>query len=258
MKTGTARRALLGAAALLALAASAQAQTSLEPAVDAGVERLRAAQAAQDQVDKLSDDLRKSVDEYRALTKEIEGLEIYVEQLGRQIESQDREAAELEQSMRNVTLVERQITPLMLRMIDSLDQFVALDLPFLVQERRDRVARLRALVDRADVTVAEKFRNVLDAYLEELDYGRTIEAWRGTVAVNGGEQEVDLLRIGRAGLYFRSLDGRSGGVWNGETGEWIEADAGTRLQIDRGLSVAREQAAPDLLRLPFPTPESRS
>ena len=39
--------------------------------------------------------------------------------------------------------MERQITPLTLKMIDSLGQFVNLDLPFLLDERRQRVARLR-------------------------------------------------------------------------------------------------------------------
>ncbi|MEJ2514306.1 MAG: DUF3450 domain-containing protein [Gammaproteobacteria bacterium] len=248
-----------GIALLLALtAAPAWSQSGLEPAIQAGKQRIRAAQAAQDQIDALSDEIRSSVDEYRALQKEIEGLEIYTAQLSRQIESQQEEVGQLEESIDNVTLVERQITPLMLRMIDALEQFVALDMPFLQDERRARVGGLQELVDRADVTVAEKFRNVLEAYLQELEYGRTIEAWRGTVQVNGGQQEVDLLRIGRVGMFYRSLDGRTGGVWDANTRDWIDADAGTRIQIDRGLRIARQQAAPDLLRLPFETPESTS
>lgn len=252
-------RASSGAAlCLVVLAAPAWGQAGLEPAIEAGKERIRAAQAAQDRIDDLSEDIRSSVDAYRALQKEIEGLEIYNAQLLRQIESQEAEADELEESIDNVTLVERQITPLMLRMIDALEQFVTLDVPFLLQERRDRVARLQALLDRADVTVAEKFRNVLEAYLEELEYGRTIESWRGTVRVDGAAQEVDLLRIGRLGMYYRSLDGRSGGVWDNEARDWLPADSATRRQIDRGLKIARQQTAPDLLRLPVDTPESSS
>lgn len=252
-------RGLLGAAlSLLLLAGPAWGQDGLQPAIDAGKARIRAAQAAQDRVDAMSDEIRSSIDAYRALQKEIEGLEIYNAQLLRQIESQEAEAGQLEESIENVTLVERQITPLMLRMIDALEQFITLDVPFLLQERRDRVARLQALVDRADVTVAEKFRNVLEAYLEELEYGRTVEAWRGTVRVDGIDQEVDLLRIGRVGMYYRSLDGSSGGVWDNEARDWVPADAPTRRQIDRGLQIARQQAAPDLLRLPVDTPEASS
>lgn len=252
-------RGLLGAAlSLLLLAGPAWGQDGLKPAIDAGKARIRAAQAAQDRIDAMSDEIRSSIDAYRALQKEIEGLEIYNAQLLRQIESQEAEAGQLEESIENVTLVERQITPLMLRMIDALEQFVTLDVPFLLKERRDRVARLQALVDRADVTVAEKFRNVLEAYLEELEYGRTVEAWRGTVRVDGIDQEVDLLRIGRVGMYYRSLDGSSGGVWDNEARDWVAADAPTRRQIDRGLQIARQQAAPDLLRLPVDTPEASS
>lgn len=243
---------------LLLTAVPASAQDGLEPAIEAGKQRIRAAQAAQDRIDTLSDEIRSNVDAYRALQKEIEGLEIYNAQLLRQIESQETEVGQLEASIENVTLVERQITPLMLQMIDALEQFVTLDVPFLLQERRDRVARLQGLVDRADVSVAEKFRNVLEAYLEELEYGRTVEAWRGTVRVDGTEQEVDLLRIGRIGMYYRSLDGRTGGIWDNEARDWVSADAATRRQIDRGLQIARQQAAPDLLRLPVETPETTS
>ena len=49
----------------------------------------------------------------------------------------------------------------MIRMIDGVEQFVELDLPFLLKERRARVSRLRDMMDRADVAVSEKFSQVL-------------------------------------------------------------------------------------------------
>ena len=53
---------------------------------------------------------------------------------------------------------------IMLRMIDGLEQFVELDAPFLLDERRGRVDRLREMMDRADVAVSEKFSQVLEPF----------------------------------------------------------------------------------------------
>ena len=96
--------------------------------------------------------------------KEIEGLQVYNRQLERQIAVQEREMTELAASIDRVTEVERQVMPLMLRMIEGLDQFVELDIPFRIEERRERVERLRTIMDRADVAVSEKFSQVLGAY----------------------------------------------------------------------------------------------
>ena len=97
----------------------------------------------------------------------------------------------LSDSISNVALIERQIVPLMTRMVDALENFVQLDTPFLMKERTERVARLREMMERSDVTAAEKFRRVIEGYQIENDYGRTIEAYKGTTEINGNQLEVD-------------------------------------------------------------------
>ena len=52
-----------------------------------------------------------------------------------------------------------------------------LDIPFLMEERMERIAFLQDTLDRADVSVAEKFSQVLQAYQVENTYGTTIEAY---------------------------------------------------------------------------------
>ena len=56
------------------------------------------------------------------------------------------------ESVAEVTVIERQITPLMLRMIDAMEQFVSLDVPFLLDQRRDRVERLKAMMGSAEIS----------------------------------------------------------------------------------------------------------
>ncbi len=218
-------------------------------------ERTLIAQESQVRVDKVVTQTRTMEDQYRAILKEIDGLLIYNKLLELQIENQERVKVDLEQSIANVAIVNRQIVPVMTRMIDSLEQFISLDVPFLNQERADRVQSLKDLMSRQDVTVAEKFRKVTEAYQIENDYGRTIETYKDTLEVDGAFLELDFLRIGRISLMYQSVDGKVSGVWNQETQSWEDA-SDQRNQIKLGLSIAKKQVPPDLVILPVDSPEA--
>jgi hypothetical protein len=142
----------------------------------------------------------------------------------------------------------------MLRMLSWLEEFVAMDIPFLPEERGLRVRQLQALMDRADVSVGEKYRRVLEAYQIEMEYSRTIEASRGELAGDAQTRTVDFLRIGRVGLYYLTLDRTEAGFWNPATGRWELLPEHDIQAIRDGLRIARKQAAPDLLRLPVSAP----
>ena len=218
-------------------------------------ERTLIAQESQVRVDKVVTQTRSMEDQYRATLKEIDGLLIYNKLLELQIENQERVKVDLEQSIANVAIVNRQIVPVMTRMIDSLEQFISLDVPFLNQERTDRVESLKELMSRQDVTVAEKFRKVTEAYQIENDYGRTIETYKDTLEVDGAFLELDFLRIGRIALMYQSVDGKTSGVWNQDTQSWDDA-SDQRNQIKLGLSIAKKQVPPDLVILPVDSPEA--
>ncbi|WP_430459633.1 DUF3450 domain-containing protein [Thalassolituus sp. LLYu03] len=247
-------RNLLAAALLSAVAAGATAAT-IDSALDQGVNRADKAQQSQQKIDAVDNSIRASEREYRGLVKEIDGLNVYITQLNKQLNAQQDELASIEASIKNVTLVERQITPLMLRMIDAIDQFVAADVPFLKDERTRRVNTLKDLMGRSDVTVAEKYRKVMDAYQAEVDYGRTIESYRGTLDVNGQQREVDFLRVGRISLVYQTLDGQELGVWNTTAAAWQPLDSAYKSKVMAGIRIAREQAAPDLIKVPVAAPQ---
>ena len=236
------------------IAAQEAQDSTLEDIVETGKSRLQQNREFQQRINALDEEIRDKVESYRSVNKEIEGLEVYLAQLERQVQSQEKEKSELEQSIEEVTEIKRQITPLMLKMVDGLDQFVALDLPFLEDQREGRVAELKETLDRSDVSTPEKFRNVLQAYQTEIDYGRTIEAYRGSLEHEGREREVDFLRIGRIALLYQSLDGTESGVWLDEEERWKTLPATYNSQIQEGLKIAREQAAPNLIRMPLPAP----
>ena len=227
----------------------------LSQILETQTERTLKAQESQVRVDKVVTQTRSMEDQYRANLKEIDGLRIYNKLLELQIENQERVKVDLEQSIANVAIVNRQIVPVMTRMIDSLEQFISLDVPFLNQERTDRVEDLKELMSRQDVTVAEKFRKVTEAYQIENDYGRTIETYKDTLDLDGAILELDFLRIGRIALLYQSVDGKISGVWNQDTQSWDDASS-QRNQIKLGLSIAKKQVPPDLVILPVDSPEA--
>ena len=228
----------------------------MDDLLGAGEQRIQLAQASQDRIDDVVQETRDMEGRYRQLVKETDGLEVYNEYMQRQVANQIDELEQLRVSIDQVSIVERQIMPLMIRMIESLEQFIELDTPFLYKERVARVAGLRSLMERADVSVSEKFRRLTEAFQIENDFGRTIEAYQGTLVIDGATLEVSLLRLGRIGLYYQTGDAGVTGRWDPSVREWVQMPGSEiRNQVRRGLKIARKQQAPDLLLLPIESPE---
>ncbi len=209
------------------------------------------ARQSQAKVDETSEETRSLLADYKTVLKEIEGLRVYNAQLSRQIRGQEQQMDQISQSIEGVTATQRQITPLMLRMIDGLEQFIGLDLPFLPEERSERVERLRDMMDRAEVPVSEKLSQVLAAYQIENEYGRTMEAYSGTVLLEGEERVADIFRFGRVILAFQSPDGDITGMWNRGSNQWEEVDDAYSTPVRNGIRMARKQLSVDLLNLPL-------
>lgn len=214
------------------------------------------AKTSQARIDALTEETHKLLNEYKTVLKEIEGLRVYNRQFEKQIANQEREMTQLTESIDRVTVIERQITPLMLRMIDGLEQFVDLDLPFLLDERHDRVARLREMMDRADVAVSEKFSQVLRAFQIENEYGRTMEAYGDTINVDGVDRKVDVLKVGRVALVFQTPDGEETGMWNKAGDRWEVIGDEFTTPVRNGIRMARKQLSVDMLTLPITGPEA--
>ncbi|WP_144391950.1 DUF3450 domain-containing protein [Pleionea sediminis] len=232
------------------LAASSVFSQTLEPVIEKSSKINELAAKSQKKIDSISDQIDDKLQKFKSVNKETEGLKIYNAQLRKQIENQIKEMEQLNASIDKVSIIERQITPLMLRMISGLEEFISLDIPFQKEKRMDRVDRLKSTMDRADVSVSEKFRQVLEAYQIELDYGRTLNAYEGLYPINGEEQPVNFLRVGRVALIYQTKDKKTQGIWNQRAGEWQALDSSYSTKISNGIKMAREQMAPDMLTVP--------
>ncbi len=241
------------AAVVLVLTGSVLAQhASVDDVLRADQKRLSLAQASQERINNTNEAARSLTDQYRAINKEIDGLRVYNRLMTAQVQGQQATLDDIDLSMDQVDVINRQIYPLMERMIDGIEQSIALDIPFLLGEREKRIATLQDTLARSDVSVAEKFRKVMEAYQIELDYGSSVEWYKQTLEIAGGVRDYNMLRIGRIGLYFQSDDAQITGMWDVDAGAFIVLDNSYRGEIRKGLRMARQLIAPELLLLPLP------
>jgi hypothetical protein len=244
------------AAAVIAISGSVVAQT-VDQVLQADQRRLNLAQQSQTRIDSTVETTRSLEDQYRAINKEIDGLKVYNRLMRAQVEGQTATLEDIGLSMDQVDVINRQIFPLMEDKISYLEKQIELDVPFLLAERTKRVADLRTIMERSDVSVAEKFRKVMEAYQIENEYGWTSEFYPQTLPIDGNDLSVNMLRIGRIGLYFQSDDAKITGRWDSESGTFVVDDS-ARNEIRKGLRMARQLIAPELINIPVPGPSAEA
>ena len=191
---------------------------------------------------------------YARAIADTESLQRYNMLLEEQVRSQEAEVASIGRQMVEIETTSRQVQPLMQEMVNTLDQFIKLDVPFLLEERTARVADLKRIMDRADVSIAEKYRMILDAYQSELEYGRTIEAYSGRLGTGPDARTVEFARLGRVTLLYRTLDGSETGYWDAQKKDWVQ-DASLRGAVEEALRRAKDDGPPELLTVPVPAPQ---
>jgi len=256
-REAAARLAMVGAVSMLSsvLSVSMATAQSLEKPIEEQVKANVSGAESQKRVEEVATATDGLVGEYRLTLKKIESLDIFNNQLKGVVQSQDEELASLQRQIDSVEEVSRSVTPLMLKMIDSLDKFIAVDVPFDVEKRKDRVNQLRVIMRRSDVADAERYRRILEAYQIENDYGRTIESYAGTVTREGVEVPVSYLRVGRLALMYKTDDGAQVGFWNRNSKAFEVLGSDYMGWITQALRVAKKQAAPELIKVPLPRPE---
>ena len=211
--------------------------------------------SSQTRVSGLARQTQDLLTQYRSIVRETESLKIYNDNLERVVSDQQNEVQSITRQLAGLEETNRGVVPLMLEMIEALEQIVEADVPFRIEERRARVRRLNDMMDQAEVTASEKYRRVMEAYQGELEFGRTTEAYSDVLPGTG--QTVDFLRVGRALLVYQTSDQSITGWFNPRTREFEELDDDRfRLEVKAGLAIARNEKAPNLVMLPVPGPQA--
>lgn len=228
---------------------------SLAKTLELIMQRNKKAAKSQKKIDKLSDNTADLLTQYRTVLQQIESVKAYNAQVSQLLAAQNGEITELERQIEDATSVGREIKPLMARMLEAFEEFVKLDVPFLMEEREKRVVDLKDMMKRANVTDSEKFRRILEAYEIENDFARNINAYEGKLVIEESTRGVTFLRVGRIALVYLTKDGKEAGVWNQKKRQWEVLPDEYRSSVKEGLRMAQKQAAPNLIRLPIFAPE---
>ena len=208
-------------------------------------------QKAQEKIDELDTESKKLTNEYKDTVVEYEILNRYDNQLQKITESQAEEINSLISQIDSLDETNKYVLPLLERMLVTLRDLIELDIPFLIQERMDRLEELESILYQANFSTAEKFRKIYEAYQIENEYGRTIEAYSGNIDIDGINLAAEFFRLGRLNLFYMTPDQNKTGYWDKEINGWTLMNGKYADDIDAALKIAFKQAPPDFINLPL-------
>lgn len=239
---------ILGALALAGSnIAAADALTDLQKAN--GV-IFKASAKSQNKVDSIYEQTQDLLGEYRNVVDEAEVLKGYNDHVQRMVDDQNANIASLERQIAGIDKIKQGVVPLMYKMIDTLEQFIEMDVPMNVVNRKERIATLRDVMSDSNVTTSEQFRLVLEAYEIEAGYGTIFDAYQGELDLGDRVITADFVHMGRVALVAQSLDMKNAWVWNNESRSWEELGDEYLKPITDSIRMARKQLPMDLTKLP--------
>ncbi|WP_318510335.1 DUF3450 domain-containing protein [Photobacterium leiognathi] len=210
-----------------------------------------ASAVSQDKIDRNADSSIAMKAEIEQLQEELKNLQVYHDHLARMVDNQTQEITSIHEQIVNIKETRQGVVPLMYQMIDGLSTIVEQDKPIKHEQRLARIEKLQSMMSQADISDAEKFRRILEAYQIEMDYGTKLGTYQDKIALADGKSiEADLLYLGRMAFVARSLNGSHYWSWNSQTKQWQVLDSGEAENINKAFEMANNQIAPSLLRLP--------
>ena len=228
----------------------------IQPLLDVGEQRQNSEQVSQTKIDSMDDDTSLIINEFKTVSKQIEGLRVYNAQMRKQIERQEERLKEIDKTMKEAQVMQRQIPPFTRRMLAGIEKSIELDMPFHLAERKERIAFAKAAIDNPTVSPAEGLRQVLETFNVEMEYGRKLDSYKDTIEIEGQQREVNVLRVGRLALVYQSSDRSLTGAWDNKKQEWVPLDNSYRNPTRKGLRIANRLATVDMLELPIQNPEA--
>ncbi|HAY46430.1 MAG TPA: hypothetical protein DCY55_09120 [Gammaproteobacteria bacterium] len=194
-------------------------------------------------------------EEFARENKLVEAIKVYNDQLADQIAGQGVAETEIRDSIVQSGSLAPQVADLLGKMLSALETFISADLPFHMDTRLSSVGQLKSLMVDPAASMSDRFRNIMDIYTIETEYGNTYEAYADTITIEGSDVEVDMLRVGRLALYYQTKDGNVSGMWDRASGSFVILPDTNNRYIRTAIRVAAKLVAPELLNIPTPAPE---
>lgn len=240
------------------MAQAADIDTSIiDQALNILEQQNKSAAQSQETITRLSNSTSDLYEKFKVENDNLEAMLVLNAGLRKSISVQEQQIETLQQSIQDVVVVTREMPLLMDKMLTSIEQFVELDIPFKLEDRRARLQFARDAIDNPDVSIAEKFRQILVLYQAENAMGRTLEIHQTTLPIEGADRDVDILRVGRIALVYQTKDRTLTGAWDKASQQWVSLESGQyRTAVQRAINVASGLVSPEIMDLPIAAPES--
>ena len=222
----------------------------LQQAIDIEASSSNDAASRQEFIDNVDSQILVLTGDIQFLSQQLDLTNIYNRQLQELIDSQNAEIISINEQMVELDKTNKGILPTLEEMVSTLESIINNDVPFLLTERKARVAELKDILKQSNISTSEKFRRVFEAYQIENEFGRTIESYRDEITFDSETFNVEVFRLGRVGLYARTSDGRHTAMYSKKEGRWVRKK-GIDNELVVALKIARKKLPPSLLKLPI-------
>ncbi len=147
--------------------------------------------------------------------------------------------------------IQKEILPFLKSVQARLETLVENDPPFLQTERKTRLKKLKNVMEDIDVSIAEKFRKVMEALSVEAEYGNTIEVYQEKIRLGENEVLGNIFRLGRVSMFFLSFDKSFGAVFNVKEEKWVFLDKDYIPALAASVEIAAKRRPVELISLPL-------
>lgn len=188
---------------------------------------------------------------YRSLKADRKYLKKVKERTEKMLRAREKQIAETLRMIKEAARIREELQSYLGLVVAQLEEWIKKDVAFLSEERTDRLASIKEMLDRQDKPLAEKYRRVMEALQIETEYGRTVEVYQKTIELEGKPRLVDILRVGRLSLFCRTPDGKLAGTFDQRNQKWVVLPSKYRSEINKAADVASRQRTIELTRLPI-------
>lgn len=189
--------------------------------------------------------------EYDSLEADQKRLLEYRQQLLEELQSSGERIAHLEGRIEAIEKISEKLIPFLEEVYRKLADSVDEGLPFLQEERSERLDSLDKTLGDPEITMGEKFRKVMEALSIEAEYGNTVEVYQDMIDLGDNEVLVNIFRLGKISLFFESLDLATTGYYNPAKNQWERLPRAANRDIRMAVEIGSKQRPADIVTLPL-------
>jgi Protein of unknown function (DUF3450) len=188
---------------------------------------------------------------YRSSKVKIESLDEQTALWGEKVEVLQERVGELHRRIQESERLEANLHVIVEGLMSRLEAWVREDLPFLPEEREERLRSLKETLAQTESSAAEKLRRLLEALLVECEYGDTVEVYEQRIEVDGEPVFANIFRLGRLSLFWQTPDGARVGEYDRVKDRWAELPRENAQNISAAMEMAEKRRPIELVRLPL-------